>query len=227
VTPRAVPLPPQERREAILEAVLPLVLERGLAVTTKELAHASGVAEGTLFRVFESKDELVLAAARSVFGRSDLLGELAAVDPALPLEQRLIQVVQIWQRVVGRIVRVYVVMSGSGDRHRLGDPRATVDRTVVARAEAIVAELLRPDADRLRMPVNEVIRVLGSLVMVSVHPMEMGVPLTPEGLVDLLLHGVLAPAAPSPPSTLTLTLGEDAYSTTRHTSTEGPACSGD
>ena len=87
---------------------MPVVLDKGLAVTTRELASAAGVAEGTLFRVFESKDDLVLAAGRSVFARHDHLDRLAAVDLALPLEQRLVAVVEILQDVMARIHRVFV-----------------------------------------------------------------------------------------------------------------------
>ena len=67
---RAAPLPPDERRAAILLAVRPVILARGAAVTSRELAEAAGVAEGTLFRVFTDKVTLVREAV------------LAAVDPA-------------------------------------------------------------------------------------------------------------------------------------------------
>ena len=67
---RATPLPPDERRAAILLAVRPVILARGAAVTSRELAEAAGVAEGTLFRVFTDKVTLVREAV------------LAAVDPA-------------------------------------------------------------------------------------------------------------------------------------------------
>ena len=60
--PRARALPPDERRAAILTAVLPVVLDKGMSASTRELAQAAGVAEGTLFRVFDSKDDLILAA---------------------------------------------------------------------------------------------------------------------------------------------------------------------
>ena len=59
---RASPLPPEERREAIIGAILPLLLERGSSVTTRELATAAGVAEGTIFKVFDDKDDLLRSA---------------------------------------------------------------------------------------------------------------------------------------------------------------------
>ena len=187
--PRARALPPQERRAAILEAVVPVVLDKGLAVTTRELACAAGVAEGTLFRVFESKDDLVLAAGRSVFARRDHLDRLAAVDLALPLEQRLVAVVEILQDVMARIHRVLVTFESEKDK--LGNPRTLVDPEVFARSEALMAAVLESDADQFRLPVAEVVRILRSLTMAGVHPVGMGAPLQPRQIVDILLHGVL------------------------------------
>lgn len=46
----------QERREAILQAAMPLFAERGFdAVTTREVAEAAGVSEALLYRHFEGK----------------------------------------------------------------------------------------------------------------------------------------------------------------------------
>ncbi len=55
---RAESLPPDERRAMIIEAMLPLLLEHGEMVTTRQIAEAAGIAEGTIFRVFADKDEL-------------------------------------------------------------------------------------------------------------------------------------------------------------------------
>ena len=73
---RASALPPDERRSAIIEATLPLLLEHGEMVTTRQIAEAAGIAEGTIFRVFADKDAVIAAVID------------AAVDPA-PIEAAL------------------------------------------------------------------------------------------------------------------------------------------
>lgn len=50
-----------DRREQILSSIGPVVLEHGVMVTSRQLADAAGVAEGTLFRAFGDKDSLLVA----------------------------------------------------------------------------------------------------------------------------------------------------------------------
>ena len=64
---RALPLAPEERRKAILDAVIPLLISRGSNVTTAEMADAAGIAEGTIFRVFPDKPSLLHEALKSSF----------------------------------------------------------------------------------------------------------------------------------------------------------------
>ena len=214
---RAPALAPEARRAALIEAALPLVLERGFDVTTKDLAAAAGVAEGTIFRVFDSKHDLVLAAARSVFARTDHLEELRGISHALPLEDRLTEAVRIWQSVARRMMSVFVAFHGAGDHERLGNPHDLVDPAIVARAEAIIAALLATEADRLRRPIPDILRIMGSLVLASVHPVEaLSTASTPEDLVDLLLHGVLADGPTSGETPLTIPLGEGRASCSAH-----------
>ncbi|MFD2795636.1 TetR/AcrR family transcriptional regulator [Promicromonospora vindobonensis] len=106
---RASPMTPDERRAAIAAAVMPLVAERGVDVTSRELAEAAGVAEGTLFRAFGDKTALVGAVAVEGLSRAgrpeETLAELTGIDPALPLERRLELVIELSRHRMTEVMR--------------------------------------------------------------------------------------------------------------------------
>jgi len=56
----------EEKRNAILEAATEVLAERGLEAATSSISRAAGVAEGTLFIYFKSKDELLNALYREI-----------------------------------------------------------------------------------------------------------------------------------------------------------------
>src|SRR5205807_8072614 len=98
---RAVALPADERRRMIVEATLPLLLQNGEMVTTRQIADAAGIAEGTIFRVFEDKDELIGALIERALDPEPLEEALRTIDFAQPLDRCLQSaVVIIQQRVV-------------------------------------------------------------------------------------------------------------------------------
>lgn len=57
-------------RRAVLDAVIDLLQERGRAPTTAEISERSGVSPATIFRYFDSLDELQHEATRHHFERS-------------------------------------------------------------------------------------------------------------------------------------------------------------
>jgi AcrR family transcriptional regulator len=67
--------------ERLIVAALEMFSRRGMAATTREIADAAGVNEVTLFRLFESKDQLLAAVvAEVVRAESEALDRVDLVD---------------------------------------------------------------------------------------------------------------------------------------------------
>jgi AcrR family transcriptional regulator len=191
---RARPLPAGERRAAILAAALPLVLEHGRATTTRLIAEAAGVAEGTIFRVFPTKDELFDAVIDQEFDPEPFLASVRAIDLAQPLEERLVEAVTLLQR---RFVRIFRLMIALGVRRPPDRLRAPDLRHRLAK-EGLV-RLVEPDADRFRVPPEEVVQMLRLLTFSGSHPhISDQRMLTADQIVDVVLHGTLRDGSRDP-----------------------------
>jgi AcrR family transcriptional regulator len=103
---RAEPLAPEQRRKAIVDAVIPLILQSGGNVTTAQIADAAGIAEGTIFRVFPDKPSLLFEAVKSSFDPAPELDQLAAIERDLPFEIKLRKAAAI---IVQRAERVHAL----------------------------------------------------------------------------------------------------------------------
>jgi AcrR family transcriptional regulator len=114
-------------------ATLPLLLEHGPAVTTRQIAEAAGVAEGTVFRVFPDKESLLEAVVESAFDMTAIDAALAAIDPAQPLEDRLPQRRHHRQRRRHRGHRLHLPNRSGDARRRPGPDRLHHHRRLLRR----------------------------------------------------------------------------------------------
>jgi AcrR family transcriptional regulator len=107
---RAEPLAPDERRRAIVEAVIPLLLDQGATVTTAQMADAAGVAEGTIFKVFSDKTALLYEALETCFDPAPVMDELAVIERELPFEIKLRKAAAIVLKRAERVHALAAVM---------------------------------------------------------------------------------------------------------------------
>ncbi|MFI6511650.1 TetR/AcrR family transcriptional regulator [Streptosporangium sp. NPDC050855] len=197
IPPRAAPLPPDERRAALIASTLSLVLAHGPDVSTRQIAQAAGVAEGTIFRVFATKDELVNAAVSSAFDPAPVLAELRDIDGTAPLEDRLVAAVEIMQRHTRRIFRLMNALGAAG---AAGAERTHRQRTEHAElTHRAIVDLIVPDRDRLRCEPAGAAQRLKLLTIASGHPAFVGCdPMSPSEIVSLLLDGIRRRPDPGP-----------------------------
>lgn len=173
-------MPPDERRAAIIEAVRPLLIEHGDSVTTRQIAGAAGIAEGTIFRVFTDKAELLDAALDAALDPAPFELSLRAIDPELPLEERLVEATEIIQQ---RVVNVWALVSNHGSKHPQHVRRPMTD-------SAALAGIFAADASRIRVEPVAAARMLRALTLSLTHPMLAGEKLTAAEIVATVLHGI-------------------------------------
>lgn len=191
---RARPLAPEERRAAILDAVMPLLREHGRDASTRQLAEAAGIAEGTLFRAFGDKESIISAAIDRIRDPEPLRNALRGIDPDEPTEAKVRQVLGLLRERFGQVVQFMTALRLQGPPPRHPQPEDAEWLTVFA-------QLFRPD--ELTIPpaaFEHYLRLLafGSAIPVfsSAHPFDT------DQLADIVLRGVL-------PATSTTTQGRN------------------
>jgi AcrR family transcriptional regulator len=188
---------PDERRRAIVDAVVPLLLRHGADVTTRQIAEAAGIAEGTIFRVFPDKPALLLAAAEETMNPT---GSRATLDAALAGVTSLRdKVLIVAERLNARSEQVMAVMMalrkqwmsqppGKKD-HPSGPPAFFAEAN--QELHEMLTDVFEPHRAELTVDPSRAALLLRTLVLGSRHPgWQQSERLTPEDIADALLDGI-------------------------------------
>lgn len=162
--------------------MLPLLVQRGAAATSRELAKAAGVAEGTIWKVFRDKQDLVATAVERAIDPTSFDQAVAGLDESLPFEDRLVAMTDLMQR---RMVDIWRLLQQTDvDVPSLSAGRFPDNETVIA--------LFAREPQRIRVPAVEAARLLRALVVSLSNPRLMEPPFDAAGIVEMFLHGVAA-----------------------------------
>ena len=192
---------PDDRRKAIVRALVPLLVERGGEVSTREIAQAAGIAEGTIFRVFPDKRSLMLAAAEEAINPAD--GQAAFDDAIGGLTGLREKLVVATQRVLDRMRMTMSVMMAVrahlmwDEESRKPDPIkkhfGPPQFVLVAQAELHrrLTGIFEEHRDELAVEPEVAAIALRSLIFGASRPeLGMAPALSAEQIADLLLSGV-------------------------------------
>ncbi|MFE9813983.1 TetR/AcrR family transcriptional regulator [Streptomyces sp. NPDC005773] len=187
---RAPAMSPDQRREMIIRTAIPLIAEYGAAVTTAKIARAAGIGEGTIFRVFTDKDELMQACVAEALSPDHAVRELDAIDVSQPLPDRLAEAAEALQAHMARMGAIVGSLGHRGGKHP-GTVRGAGRDESTTRIRAALADLLEPERAVLRRPPEQIAALFFGLLFVQ--PRTDDEPdLTPQELVEVFLHGAVS-----------------------------------
>lgn len=196
-------LPPEERREAILDAALSVFSDLGYTqATLNDVADRLGVTKGCLYHYFESKEKLLVELIR------DRMGSAVSADEDFPeaggtREEVLRALLQrIWHRL-HQPGQIDVAILATTELPKVPEGGRLVFDEVVARSRRSLRQLLErghrcdditdEEIERAAKVIPLMIMgvALGSRVFRSLDPVQLSVDQVGNTVTNILMHGLL------------------------------------
>lgn len=211
---RAPSMSGDERRAAILRAVGPHVVNAQMKLSTRELAQYAGVAEGTLFRVFKDKQDLLQQAFHSELERmlEDDAWEkrLAKVRSSTDVQDRveacltvLLELFNDWSAIIITMRQTMLTQRhqrrDEASLHEQQSEHATNRTSMVQLYERLMLRVnqelqhqLQPVANQLSVPVEQAAAFIHMMItaqsLAILHHQNTG--LTIHQLACTIVHGI-------------------------------------
>jgi len=182
----------EDRRASIIEATLPLLLAQGPDLSTREIARAAGIAEGTIFRAFDTKQDLIEATVLAALQPDLAIAQLEELPSGQTLPERVAAVLDVLRAEIQRKRSLFVHFTQTSapappPHHHHGGlgPHDTKLRMSEA-----VADALAPHAAALTVPTALAAQVLSALAFATItlaadDPLNQSV-----AIADVVLHGI-------------------------------------
>jgi AcrR family transcriptional regulator len=172
----------------IIQAVTPLIIEHGKQVTSQQMASAAGIAEGTVFRAFGSKENLIKAAVDAHLDPEPFRRELRSVSAELPLQEKIAAIVCLMR---ARFSTVFRMVAALGLQER--PPTKAQDNFA-----GLLGELLAPDLDKLNLPPERVAQVIRMVTVAASLPVFSDtLDFSEAELTEIILYGIAGEPHPS------------------------------
>jgi AcrR family transcriptional regulator len=191
---------PEERRQAIIDATLPLLLARGTEMSTREIAQAAGIAEGTIFRAFETKQDLIHATIHTALMPDAAITRIAQLPEGQALNDRVAAILDVLREEIHRTRSLFAHFARPSGQPAAGPPTRPPfggirppfnPHETKTRLNTAVAAALQPYSGELAVSTAFATNLLSALAFASSFTLTEDEPtISSEELSDVVLHGI-------------------------------------
>lgn len=191
---RAQPLSPAARRQSLKDATRDLLVEHGLQISTRQIATAAGVAEGTIFRAFPTKQDLIAETITDALDAAPMIAEIESLPPGHSLAERITALIALTTDRMQQLRALHPLLQQP--QLATAGPQCPVARHRESRTavNTAIAASLTPYAGELRITPRAAASALSAYSFAFVH-FEGDPAGPPADLASLLLHGIAKESA--------------------------------